>query len=116
MKTLPREFIHPLLDEEVKFISGFYVPTKEVRLPYGNREILYLLGYGEVDNSCCTAGGCGYVRVSGYIIEWKFKTDENHNTISLIEPIHDRDTKKKLRQLITKEEGVRQTMITFEPN
>lgn len=114
MKNLARDFIHPILDEEVSFVSAFYVPIREVRLPYGDREVLYLLGYGEVDNSCCTEGGCGYVSVPGYILAWKSRTDENDNAVSRVEPIHDRDIIKELRRLIEKEEGVRQSMINFE--
>ncbi|MEE8397672.1 MAG: hypothetical protein V3S89_01620, partial [Desulfobacterales bacterium] len=106
--------IHPLLDEEVNFVSAFYVPVKEVRLPYGDREVLYLMGYGEVDNSCCTEGGCGYVQVPGYIIDWKFKTDKNGSARTRVEPITDRDTIKDLRRSIADEEGVLQSVVNFE--
>ncbi len=114
MKPPSRDFIHPVLDEEVNGISGFYVPIREGRLPYGGREVLYLLGYGEVDNSCCTEGGCGYVQVPGYILDWKSGTDGNNNPISRVETVKDRAARKELRRLIAKEEGVQETMITFE--
>lgn len=41
---------HPLL-EEVKAIAGYQVITGEVRLPFRDREILYLTGYSVVDTS-----------------------------------------------------------------
>ena len=57
---------------------------------------------------------CGYVQVPGYIIDWKFKTDKNGSAITRVEAITDKDTIKELRRSIADEEGVLQSMISFE--
>jgi len=114
METASRDFTHPVLDEEVRALSGFYMPIKEVRLPYGDRQVLYVLGHGEVDNSCCTEGGCGYISVTGYVLDWKSRTDNNGRAVSRVEPITDRGTRKDLRRRIANEEGAQVSMIQFE--
>ena len=84
------DFIHPLLDEQLMAIGGYYVITKEDRLPFKDREILYLVGYGILDNSCCGPGGCGYAIVPGYILAWHAgKTQDQERFISSIEPLEE---------------------------
>jgi len=102
------------LDEEVRAIGGYYVPTKEVRLQYGDREILYLVGHAVVDSSCCGVGGCGYAKVPGFIREWKVRQADGSNPVTRVESITDRETRKAVRRIIAKEEGIRESMVDFE--
>ena len=64
------DFIHPLMNEQVLAIGGYYTIAKEEKLVYKDREVLYLVGYAVLDNSCCGPGGCGYAIVPGYIVDW----------------------------------------------
>ncbi len=114
MNVASKDFIHPELNEEVTAIGGHYVPVKEIRLPFQDRQILYIAGYAIVDSSCCATGGCGYAQVPGFILDWKCKVSKEKNPVSRVEPIHDRATRKVIRQLIEKEEGIRQSMVDFD--
>ena len=51
------DYIHPVLDEEIETISGHYLLSRENRLPFNNRQVLYLIGCAVVDASCCGPGG-----------------------------------------------------------
>jgi hypothetical protein len=84
------DFIHPLIDEQVLAIGGYYVIIKEEKFVFKDREVLYLVGYGVLDNSCCGPGGCGYAIVPGYIVDWHAgKTQDQEKDISLVEPIEE---------------------------
>ena len=102
------------LDEEIQAIGGHYVSVKEMRLPYQGREILYVIGYAAVDSSCCGVGGCGYAKVPGFLLDWRAKSNEGQYPISQVEPITDRETRKAVRHIIAREEGVRESMVDFE--
>ncbi|NIM96278.1 MAG: hypothetical protein GTO18_21480 [Anaerolineales bacterium] len=98
------EYVHQNLGVEVPSIGGYYVLSEEVRLPYRDREVLYLKGYSVFETACCGAGGCAYVLVPGFIIEWKGKKTKDGLSISLIEPIIDGGTQKTLKDQIEEKE------------
>ena len=106
-----QDFIHPTLGEEVTAISGHYVFGKELRLPYGGREVLYFVGYAVLDSTCCGVGGSAYVLVAGFIRRWKYKKNSRGCHVSRIEPIMDADDQRQIRNLIQKKEMVYQ--VTF---
>jgi hypothetical protein len=95
-----RDYVHPELNEEVNTISGHYLFQKENRLSLGDREILYLTGYGVTDSSCCGVGGCTFSFVPGFIKRWHYKKDENSRPVSEIEPIEDEETKQTIVEMI----------------
>jgi hypothetical protein len=107
-----REHIHHELNREVAAIGGHYVLTNEVRLPFDGREVLYLVGYAVVDNSCCGVGGVAYALVPGYIVAWKNKANDDGLAVSLVEPIDDPTAQADIRRLIQEKEVVHQ--IRFE--
>ena len=113
MRPSPKTFVHMPLDEEVRAIGGHYVNVREVVFPYGDRKILYVLGHAAIDSSCCGVGGCGYAKVPGFVLDWKSDSDENNHPVSRMEPITDRTTKKAVRQMIAKAEGIRESMVDF---
>ncbi len=106
-----RDFIHIELNVEVTAIGGHYVFTKEVRLPFKDREILYLAGYALFDTSCCGSGGCGYALVPGFIRNWKHRLNTDHRPISTIEPVYDPTLQKQIAGLIKKIEAVPQVLF-----
>ncbi len=84
------DFIHPLLNDQIMAIGGYYVITKEEKLSFKDREVLYLVGYGLLDNSCCGSGGCGYAIVPGYVVAWRAgKTLDQKQHISSVEPVEE---------------------------
>ncbi len=62
-------YTYPVLFEEITAIGGHYTFIKEGTLLSGDRKVLYFVGLGSVDSSCCGTGGCIYAYVPGYIVE-----------------------------------------------
>ncbi|MCK4817392.1 hypothetical protein KA005_16600 [bacterium] len=106
-----REYIHEKMNQEIETISGHYMFYKEVRLPFNNCEILYVVGCAVIDNSCCGVGGCGYALVPGYIVSWESRIDNQGRYVSEVEPIRDQSTQKEVNQLIKKTEIVTQVQF-----
>ncbi len=94
------KYIHEDLNEEVHSISGYYLYIEEGTLSFKGRNVLYLSGVGVVDNSCCGAGGCPFVRVPGYVVSWKDKTDAAGRAVTTVEPVTDEADKKEIQRLL----------------
>jgi hypothetical protein len=102
-----RTFVHPVLGEENDAIGGHYALVREVRLPDGGLELLYLVGYGVVDRSCCGVGGCGYVLVPGYVVGWQ-TGEEGGRPVSEVEPVTRKGDQDRLADVIRKRESIQQ--------
>jgi len=106
--TPTHEYVHNLLNEEVIAIGGHYVVTKEIRFPTDGEDILYTIGYGVMDTTCCGTGGCAYATVHGFIVDWKGKQNREGLPVTIIQPIRDNQLKKELHEKILSEEIVQQ--------
>jgi len=93
-------FIHPELNERVEFFSGGYLFVEEGKLNYRGKEILYLKGIASIESSCCGAGGCGFIKVPGYISSWKKEESELGRPISEIEAIESAAQQKEVREIL----------------
>jgi hypothetical protein len=102
------DFIHPVLNEEVRTIGGYYLLNREKRLLFGGREVLCYLGCAVVDASCCGPAGCNYALVPGYIKQWKYRRDPDNRWITQVAPLRDKVEQEKLRRLIKENERVQQ--------
>jgi hypothetical protein len=102
------DHIHPVLNEEIRTISGHYILSKENRLPFNDRQVLYFISCAVVDASCCGTGGCTYARVPGYVRQWKYKLNRGNLAVTQVEPIRDEGEQQALRVLIKAKEGVQQ--------
>ena len=102
------EYTHLELDREINCIAGYYMPQKEVRLKYNNREVLYVVGQAAVESSCCGVGSYSYAIVPGYLLNWQSKKNEGGLPVSEVEPISDEETRSNIRQIIQTEEAVSQ--------
>ncbi len=107
----PRPFPHDELNREVDAIAGHYVITAEHRVPYEGRELLYLVGYGIVDTSCCGTGGCGYALVPGFVVTWKDSVDDRGRRVSQVEPVRDEDQRREIERWIRGRELVTQVQF-----
>jgi len=103
---MTKEYTHAELGQEVRSITGYYIPEKEVKLKYNDKEVLYVFGAAVVDNSCCGAGGSGYALVPGYVVKWKNKKSKEGLPISDVEPIRDDVDKQAIAAIIKKKENV----------
>ncbi len=103
-----KEFIHDPLGEEIASIGGRYVLTKEERLEVGGREVLYLVGAGSFDATCCGFGGCAYALVPGYLVEYKSRKSTDGLPISVVTPVTDEAERKEITGAIMKREVINQ--------
>jgi len=108
MEPQTRPHVHRDLEEEVAAIGGHYRFTKECRLPYEGRDVLYLCGYAVFDTTCCGAGGCGYAQVLGTVLRWREETDPEGRPVSRVAPIRDPEEQRKIRERILAREMVSQ--------
>jgi hypothetical protein len=98
-------FTHPRLGEPVTAIGGSYCFTREKRLAFQGREVLYLVGWAAVDTACCGPAGCGYALVPGIISSWKTARSADGASISVVDPIRDPDDITAIRSRIEQAEG-----------
>ena len=103
-----RDYVHQQLNQEITAIGGHYVLVKEVRLPFGGREILYLVGHAAFDTACCGVGGCAYAVVPGFVLNWQSQTNADGLPVSQVETIQDKDKQEQVQRLIEKREPVHQ--------
>jgi hypothetical protein len=110
------DFVHPVLNEEVRTLSGYYMLNTEKRLFFSGGEVLYYLGYAVVDSSCCGPGGCTYALVPGYIEQWKYKMNSDERWVTRIKSVCDKADQQKLQQLIKEKEPVQQVSLRLIKN
>jgi hypothetical protein len=101
-------YIHPVLNEEITSVSGYYTLTKEARLTFQGKELLYYIGHAAFDTSCCGEGGCAYAFVAGFIDKWKIKKNKVGYDISQIEKIVDELARKEITAVLKEKERVHQ--------
>jgi hypothetical protein len=108
---LAKEYVHQKLNQEITAIGGHYALLKEVRLPFDDREILYLVGYRVLDTTCCGVGGLAYALVPGFILHWKHRLDADGLPVSRVEPVRDEALQKEVRRAIEEREVIHQIVF-----
>jgi hypothetical protein len=103
-----KDYIHAVLNEEIRTIGGHYILSRENRLLFNDQQVLYFIGCAVVDSSCCGTGGCAYALVPGYIRQWKYKLNAGNLSVTQVELIRDKDVRYELRLLIKAKERVQQ--------
>lgn len=92
-------YVHKEIGREIRSISGYFVYLEEGRVEFRHRELLYAVGVGVVDNSCCGVGGCLFVEVPGYVVSWKSGVDGEGTAITMVEPVDEGD-REDIRALL----------------
>jgi hypothetical protein len=108
---LVKEYIHQPLEQEITAIGGHYTVTEEVRFPFEGKEILYVKGYALMDTSCCGLKGCAFVYVKGFLVDWKFRKNQEGLELSLVEPVDNERIRSKIRMRIQEKEVFHQVQF-----
>jgi len=95
------EFTHPELNERVEFFGGGYQFVEEGTLTYRGKEVLYLKGVAVIESSCCGTGGCGFIKVPGYIRSWKKARNEGGRPLSAVERVESPDEQAEIRRILS---------------
>jgi len=92
-------YAHPSIDDGLE--ERRYSLSEGI-LDYRGRQVLY--HYSEATSvSFCTASGSPFVgnmHVRGYILRWKYGTDEKGQSLSQIEPVMDEQERQEIRGLL----------------
>ncbi len=107
-KRVLKEFVHLPLGTEFEAIGGRYQIVKEDSLDLDGQQVLYAVGFGVFDTSCCGAGGCAYAVVPGYVKQMRSGKNERGEDLSLVEPIKDESDKKRIEKALKQREHVSQ--------
>ncbi|MFH1885735.1 MAG: hypothetical protein ABIM40_03490 [Pseudomonadota bacterium] len=98
------DYVHPPMNEEIRSISGAYVFRKEGALAHGGREVIYAVGVGVADTSCCGAGaGFPYILVPGFLVSRKKGPDGRD--VSRVERIEDPRDREAVARALQEREG-----------
>jgi hypothetical protein len=102
---MTKDYVHPALNEEVTAIGGHYVSEKDDRITIDGRDILYILGYAVVDTSCCGVGGGRFAVVPGWLVRYKYRTENSGLPVSEVTPVEeDPETRRAIIGMIEKKE------------
>lgn len=98
------EYAHLPLNEDVLAFAGYYTPENEVRMPFRDREILYVTGHCVIEATCssasCEAANYWYGIVAGYVIDWQYRENESGLPVTLVEPVTDYETRREIEAII----------------
>ena len=104
IETRIKDYAHQALNRQYGGPSGYYTPRREVLLDYRGRQVLYILGHAVVESSCCGSGNWDYALVPGFVVNWRWGTNQAGLLVSSIEPIEGSETVKDLASLIESRE------------
>ena len=105
-----REVEHPRLGESVDAIGGSYYILEEKEVTFLRRRLLFWVGVGVVDRSCCGIGSCRYILVSGFVEDWKCRK-EGELEFSKVELVSSTWLQKKITELLRRREKVEQVQF-----
>ena len=104
------EYVHLPLDEDVIAFAGYYTPENEVRMPFRDREILYVTGHCVIEATCssatCEAADYRYGIIVGYVVDWQYREDESGRPVTLVEAVTDYETRRELEAMVLGREAV----------
>jgi len=99
-KTTTYAYVHPF-DDPVLDDKRFTTSTEHT-LEYKGRKVLYC--YAEATAiSFCSASGANYAGnmiVRGYVVRWKYGTNEDGEALSEIEPIIDKKDQEEISHIL----------------
>ncbi|MFH1138055.1 MAG: hypothetical protein V1816_18445 [Pseudomonadota bacterium] len=105
-----KEYIHQT-GEEIRAIGGGYQLQGEALLEFGGRQVLYVLGFGVFDTTCCGTGGCRYALTPGFVVEYKTSLSPEGFPVSQVEPITDPELRRQITRDILEKEVVQQVQF-----
>lgn len=91
-------------------IAGYYTPYKEVRLEFGGRQVLYVVGRAVLEASCCGTGNWIYATVPGFVASWH-ASESAGVPVSEVEPVTDESERQQVARIIEGAESVE--VVTF---
>ena len=94
-------YIHVTEGEDIGFEGRSYSMAEEL-LDYKGRKVLYLNSEASGVSFCdrSYAMHLGSINVKGYVVRWKYGTNEKGETLSEIEPVADEGEQREISKLL----------------
>ena len=92
-------------------IGGHFELEREERLVHAGRPLVYLVGMGIVDRSCCGTTGLRYVVVPGFFVDEASAGAALDGRRREVEPIAGEALQREIRQAIRGREGIDQVVF-----
>lgn len=108
--SMIKEYTHEV-KMQIQSISGYYELEREERMKLDGQAILYSVGLGVVDNSCCGQGGCRFALVPGFIRKFKAYQNQKGLWVSEVEPIVESEHRKEITRRLKDKEQVTQVQF-----
>jgi len=103
------KYTHQELNKDIPAPSGYYTPSKEVRVKYDGKEVLYILSQAVIESSCCGVGEFNSALVPGFIVKWQAEINKDGRPVSEVESITDEKVRDEIRKIIKDTEHVART-------
>jgi len=94
-------YVHVTEGEDIGFEGRSYRLAEEL-LDYQGRQVLYLKSEASAVSFCdrSYAYHLGSINVKGYVVRWKYGTNEKGETLSEIESVTDEGEQREISQLL----------------
>ena len=94
-------YVHVTEGEDIGFEERSYRIAEEL-LDYQGRKVLYLNSEASGVSFCdrSYAMHLGSINVKGYVVKWKYGTNEKGETLSEIEPVADEGEQREISKLL----------------
>jgi len=85
--------------------------NKEGTLAFRGRDVLYVVGDAMADSACCGVYGCRFAYIPGYVVDWKYRTNDDGLPVSSVEPVGHRRIREMLTVVLQDKLGVTQVQF-----
>ena len=101
------QYVHLPEDTDIGFDERSYSVTEGL-LEFQGRKILYLLVDATDVTFCDRSYAChlASINVKGYVVDWKYGTDESGQAISVIEPVENEADRREISGLLRAEHNI----------
>ena len=101
LSTVKYVYVHVTEGEDIGFEGRSYRIAEEL-LDYQGRKVLYLNSEASGVSFCdrSYAMHLGSINVKGYVVKWKYGTNEKGEALSQIEPITDEGEQREIRKFL----------------
>jgi len=105
------EYVHLPEGSDAHSGHGVKAHWDERTVRHAGRDVLYLLTDAVVDTVCCGDRVFHYATVLGYVKEWRTRTTDSGQAVSLIEAVTEAATQDEIETLLKQED--RGLQVTF---
>ena len=105
------EYVHLPEGSDAHSGHGVKAHWDERTVRHAGRDVLYLLTDAVVDTVCCGDRVFHYATVLGYVREWRTRTTNSGQQVSLVDPVSDAVAQSDIEAVLKKQDP--ELQVTF---